>query len=183
LSSYYFTVSSLPYLRFEDPPPLSLDAFHTVCVQWLKPTDYRLVSNASLADLSDTHPTCPVLERWREWEISLRDELVKLRAARLGVDPFRYLVPSSFVIGSAELAQEASGMVNPLEAEGLLNRARWRILEELEVGHYFDVERLVVYSLKLQLLERKALYERERGREKFEGIFEKLKEQIKAGES
>jgi len=86
-------------------------------------------------------------------------------------------------MGSAELAAEAAGMINPLEAESLLNRARWQFLEQLEVGHYFDVERLVVYSLKLQLLERIALYDREKGRERFEEIFGKLNEQIRAGVS
>jgi hypothetical protein len=86
-------------------------------------------------------------------------------------------------MGSAELAAEAAGMINPLEAERLLNRARWQFLEELEVGHYFDVERLVIYSLKLQLLERIALHDQEKGREQFEVVFGKLNEKIGAGES
>lgn len=183
MSRYYFTVSSLPYLRYEDPPSLSLEAFHGLCVPWLNPADYRLILSASIAVLADTLPTCSVLQRWRQWEINLRNELVKIRAQKMGTDPFRYTAPSTFTMGSAELATEAAGMINPLEAESLLNRARWQFLEELEVGHYFDVERLVVYSLKLQLLGRIALHDLEKGREQFEEIFGKLKEQIRAGES
>jgi hypothetical protein len=124
-----------------------------------------------------------VLQRWRRWEINLRNELVKIRAQKLGVDAYEFIVPSTFMMGTAELAAEASGMINPLEAERFIDRARWSYLEELEVGHYFDVERLVVYALKLQLLERIALHERERGQERFEQIFEKLKEQLNPGES
>ncbi len=183
MSTYYFTVSSLPYLRYEDPPALSLEDFYALCAPWLNPADYRLVLNASIATLAETHPTCSVLQRWRQWEINLRNELAKIRAQKLGMDLFRFTVTSSFTMGSAELAGEAAGMVNPLEAESLLNRARWQFLEELEVAHYFDVERLVVYSLKLQLMERIALQDREKGREQFEDIFGRLKEQIRAGES
>ncbi len=183
MSSYYFTVSSLPYLRFEDPPPLSLEGFYALCAPWLDSPDYRLVLNASLSSLSDTAPTCSVLQRWRQWEINLRDELVKIRAQKLGMDAFEFIIPSAFTMGAAELAAEASGMINPLEAERFIDRARWSFLEELEVGHYFDVERLVVYVLKLQLLGRIALHGRERGRERFEQIFEKLKDQFNSGES
>jgi hypothetical protein len=127
-------------------------------------------------------PSCSSLRLWQNWETSLRSELVRLRAQRLGKDLQRYVVASSFVFGIAELAQEVMSMANPLEAEEKLNRARWDYLEELEVGHFFDEERLVLYALKLQLLERRASFDRERGQERFEQLWEELKGQIKAGE-
>ena len=95
MSRYYFTVSSLPYLRFEDPPPLTIEAFHALCAPWLAPPDYRLVQNASISELSDTYPTCAVLQKWRQWEINLRNELVKTRAQKLGADPYEYLMPAA----------------------------------------------------------------------------------------
>jgi len=57
-------------------------------------------------------------------------------------------------------------------------RARWSFLEELEVRHAFDVERLVVYSLKLRLLERRALLDPDGGRERFVSVFDALKGSI-----
>jgi hypothetical protein len=172
----------LPFLRLDEPAGIPLEDFHALCRQWLKPKDYLLIMNTHLEDVHQRLPSCPVLRKWQNWEASLRNELVNIRAQRLGRDPFRYIVPSSFVFGMAELAQEVMGMANPLDAEETLNRARWDFLEELEMGHFFDEERLVLYSLKLQLLDRRARFDREKGREKFEYIHSKLKNQIQAGE-
>jgi hypothetical protein len=36
----------------------------------------------------------------------------------------------------------------------MLDEARWRMLEELCVGHYFDLDFLIIYALKLLILER-----------------------------
>ena len=182
MSQYYFVVSSLPFLRFEEPTAVSLEDFYSLCSQWLKPRDYLLIMNARLEDVREKLPSCTVLRKWQNWEASLRNELVNIRAQRLGQDPFRYSVPSSFVFGMTELIQEVMAIANPLDAEETLNRARWGFLEELEMGHFFDEERLVLYSLRLQLLERRARLDREKGRERFEDIHGKLKKQIKAGE-
>jgi len=40
------------------------------------------------------------------------------------------------------------------EAEKSLDEARWKFLDELSFGHYFDLDILIVYVLKLLLLER-----------------------------
>ena len=41
-----------------------------------------------------------------------------------------------------------------LEGEKTLDLARWHFLEGLTFGHYFDLDILIVYVLKLLLLER-----------------------------
>jgi hypothetical protein len=159
-----------------------MEEFYSLCQRWLKPQDYLLVLNAHLEDVREKLPSCPVLRKWQNWETSLRNELVSIRAQRLGRDPYRYLVPFSFAFGITKLVQEVMAIANPLDAEETLNRARWGFLEELEMGHFFDEERLVLYSLKLQLLERRAQLDRGKGREKFEHIHSKLRNQIEAGE-
>jgi len=35
-----------------------------------------------------------------------------------------------------------------------LDEIRWKALDELATGHYFDLEFLVTYTLKLRILER-----------------------------
>jgi hypothetical protein len=41
-----------------------------------------------------------------------------------------------------------------LEAEKALDLERWQLLEELACGHYFDLDALLIYALKLLILER-----------------------------
>jgi hypothetical protein len=41
-----------------------------------------------------------------------------------------------------------------LEAEKILDQARWNFLDALSFGHYFDFDYLLVYGLKLKILER-----------------------------
>jgi len=183
LSRYYFTVASLPLLRLEEPPELTLERFLEMCEPWLSPSDYRMVLEARLDDPADGGTASQVLRQWRAWERALRNALVLIRAQRLDQDPFEHLTEAPYVFGVAALAQEALAAGNPLEAEETLLRARWSILEELESGHFFDADRLVVYSLKLQLLQRRALLEAERGRERFGSVFGTLKEKSAVGES
>ena len=59
---------------------------------------------------------------------------------------------------------------SPLAAEGVLDRARWSWLEELESGHYFDGERLALYLLKLRILERRARFVKDLGSARFEEL-------------
>ena len=174
MSQYYFVVSSLPLLRYDEPPPFSLGHFLGLCREWLGTTSNSMVAAAELKELKAAAGASSVLDSWRVWETNLRNELAKIRAQRKGVDPFSYLAECQWVMGLADLAQEAMGAGSPLEAENVLDRARWRYLEELEVGHHFDTEKLVLYSLKLQLLQRRALFQRDEGEQQFSQIIKDL---------
>jgi Protein of unknown function (DUF2764). len=48
----------------------------------------------------------------------------------------------------------ASVHPSPREGERILDEARWRFLEELAIGHYFDRDVLITYALRLKILER-----------------------------
>ena len=63
-----------------------------------------------------------------------------------------------------------------------MNRARWDVLEDLELGHTFDLERLLVYAIKLQLLERKFAMDADRGEERVQAMRAAGVEKIQAGE-
>jgi hypothetical protein len=41
-----------------------------------------------------------------------------------------------------------------LDAEKILDETRWKALEELATGHYFDLDFLITYSSKLLILQR-----------------------------
>ena len=99
--------------------------------------------------------TIPVFDKWRAFETGLRNALVKIRAARKHVDPAKHLRPDGYEEPALmTLAMNAHKNPSILESEKMLDRARWRALDEFEAGHYFDIDFLVVYALKLLILEK-----------------------------
>jgi hypothetical protein len=99
---------------------------------------------------------------------------VRLRAKNRSREAQPYLVDSPVLLAPQAIAREAFAQESPLQAEDTLNRARWRYLDELEVGHYFDIDKILVYALRLQILARKALFEAEKGREMFEKVYSEI---------
>lgn len=95
------------------------------------------------------------LEKWRSFDTALRNELAKIRATRRKEESIGYLRQSRYLdAGLAHLAAAACRNPSILEAERMLDEARWRFLEELSLGHYFDLDFLIVYAHKLLILER-----------------------------
>jgi hypothetical protein len=41
---------------------------------------------------------------------------------------------------------------SPLDAEKNLDEIRWKALEELATGHYFDLDALITYAYRLLIL-------------------------------
>ena len=153
-------------LFYKEDLPISRQAFLEMCGIELVDDDYRLIENASIRSLDGVGPTCRALDAWREWEGTLRNELVNVRAQTKGYEAEKYLREGPEAFGVERTAREAAGDSSPLAAEHTMNRARWSFLDELEVGHHFDMEKLVIYFLKFQILERKASFDKEKGKEK-----------------
>ncbi|UCF99024.1 MAG: DUF2764 family protein [Spirochaetaceae bacterium] len=174
MAQYYYLVASLPLLFYETERIPSRDEFLNTCRQHLSLKDYRLLASASTSVLEPTTPSCRILERWRQWEIALRNELVRLRAKKRGDEAEAYIKDSPGIIEAEVIAREAFAQESPLQAEDTLNRARWEYLDDLEVGHYFDIETILIYALRLQVLERKVLFDPERGRDMFEKIYAEI---------
>jgi hypothetical protein len=160
------------FLESERPP--ALDSFIALCGEHLSSRDFLIVESASISDLAPRTPSCAVLDRWRSWETALRNELVKLRAKARGLDPEHHLREGTEIVSVADAARGAFAQELPQTAEQELNRARWGFLDELEEGHYFDLQKVVVYHLRLQILHRKGLFEVASGTAAFEGIYRQI---------
>jgi hypothetical protein len=167
LTQHYYLVASLPLLLFDDPPPFSNAAFLQMCREQLTDDDYVLLARISF-DALRPHPGDPAAgSAYSAWETALRNELAVQRAQRLGVSPDPFLREAPFYVGLPALVKEALGAGTPRAVETALDRRRWSYLEELEAGTQFGLGRLVVYRLKLLLLERKALFRPEPSRRSF----------------
>jgi hypothetical protein len=83
-------------------------------------------------------------------------------------------------VGVSEVAREAFQATSPLDAESVLNKARWEYLELLETGNYFNLSKLIIYFLKLQVLQRKMEIDKEKGKAVFTEVYAAVLEKGKA---
>ena len=71
------------------------------------------------------------------------------------MDPVQYIRCESYLDPYlTSSVQWATNQESPVESELSLDRLRWERIEALSKGHYFDIDYLITYALKLQLLER-----------------------------
>ncbi len=178
-TSYYYLVSSLPLLRLEEPPPFSSSEFLDACGNQLSAA--RLAELAQITLLPRALPCCEVERLWNEWETGLRNCLVRHRAAVLGLDPERQLRPTSEVwVQLDRQVEEAMSARDPGQRELALDRLRWQHLSDLEPGHSFDFEILVIYRLKLLLVEKRAARSIEGGTRNLEALLGRVVEDARA---
>ncbi len=174
---YYYLVSSLPFLSIHAPLPLESRSFLAAAGTHLDRHDYETLISVSLSHAGEgKRPSLSVVRHWLQWERLVGNELVKLRAAALGADPAAYLRGDDGDGGYGVLAGRIFHAPSPMDAQTALDEARWRYLDDLEYGHYFDIERLALYYLKIQILERRALFDREKGLEALSSITQKAAE-------
>ncbi|HAR68123.1 MAG TPA: hypothetical protein DCR55_18260 [Lentisphaeria bacterium] len=164
----YYLLASLPSLKFPGKPPVASEEFLATCRTQLGDADYALVDSATLELCASEHP---VLTRWRDWDAGVRNSLAALRARKLSWparDSHRAVPMANTSYAWLTGVVEAP---SPLEGERLLDKARWRFLHDLQAGQAgFDLIGVVIYRLQLQLLERWARFDVERGREVLAGI-------------
>ena len=156
---------------FDSKPPLSLEEFVRDCERLLSPQETvlikQLIEDAIVTDGIKTANS--VFREEVEFTHQLCNQLAKLRAERAGKDPLKYVrgevVNDPFF---AEVIRQADIAKNPLVAERLLDKTRWDFLDRLQTGHFFDLEFILIYALKLKILNRYAMIESPKGREVFD---------------
>lgn len=165
---YYYFAASLPLLDFDSKPIMNLGSFLSECQRLLAPEDFLLVEKAlTLPRVEENAGHCFV-EAWHSFERAFSNELVYFRAGRLHKDPNEYIKGErAFSAHLADIIQQAMKMTDLLMAEKMIDKVRWSFLDELLTGHYFDIEMIIGYALKLQILERHQLFSSSLGEERF----------------
>jgi len=126
-----------------------------MCQGLIPDDEIELLKRCSLSGEYALGISQPTLKKWYAFEVALRNELVKIRAGRKRIEPAKYLRQDGFVEPAvSHLAMNAIRNPSILEAERMLDLERWYVLEELAVGHYFDLDFLIIYAYKLLILER-----------------------------
>ena len=152
---YTYLVSSLPALGFDIKPPISFEHFLKTCEDLIPEKDLNIIKTTPKTAQSIHGFPQPTFKKWHTFDIALRNELVKIRAARRHADASRYLRADGYADPSiTHIALNAYRSTSLLEGEMILDQERWRVLDELALGHYFDIDFLITYALKLLMLGR-----------------------------
>lgn len=160
MDRYYYLAAQLPLLSFGADLQIDSGSFLRETEKWLSPSDYSILSGLSLDDFSRTGEDPPILKEYKLFESKLRHELAFWRKSRQEKGDFK---PETFPIS---IVREAS----PLETEKKLLFLRWDFIEDKEGGHYFDLAFLIMYLLKIKILERLFTFNKEKGAKKFQEV-------------
>ena len=116
--------------------------------------DFNAIRKATL-DIDEALPhDNSILKAWTDFNRTLKNEMAYVRAARLGRDFTKYIRGERAGDPSVtDKVMEAIKSENPLAVEKFLDRFRWAYLEQLTFGQYFNLEFLILFGLKLQILE------------------------------
>jgi len=160
MDKYYYLISQLPVLYFDKESYMTTDYFLEEAEKWMSAGDYFLLSEIEINDVSLSKKSPRLWQNYQAFEYGLRSDLVLWRKARKAGQEHK---PASF---PTSIVKEG----NPLEVEKKLLKLRWDFLDEMESEHHFDLDFLVSYFLKLQILRRLSLFDKEKGLEKFQKI-------------
>ncbi|MEA3489600.1 MAG: DUF2764 family protein [Candidatus Omnitrophota bacterium] len=156
MAEYYYLVASLSYLKFGGKPPIGRNEFIEQCRKWLRPADMGSLLSAEAGYQEISPGDIQIMKEWKSFNIGIRKELAEVRKAKKRSEAYK--MPENL---KRALEQET-----PLLMERELERIRWGFLEDKSAGQHFDINALILYYLKLQIQERLAGFDKDKG-EKF----------------
>ncbi len=173
MDRYFYLISQLPVLVFDKGSSISLDYFLEEAEKWLSPAVYRQLTKTRLFQTENSKYRLRLIREFVEFEYQFRKELSGWRKARKSGQEIK---PAMF---DPVLVKEG----NPLEVEKKLLLLRWNFLEQKEADHHFDFEFLVIYYLKLQILNHLQVFNKEKGIEVLQKTVDVHMDEIEAEEN
>ncbi|MDD3275888.1 MAG: hypothetical protein PHP93_02440 [Kiritimatiellales bacterium] len=166
---FWFLVSSLPYLRLGEKPPMDVAGFRAACAGHLSDDETSAVD----AVLENREPASGAASNLWNSEVQLRDAIVRVRAKNRGTDAARFIRPhDGFSVSIEKAVTDAFTRPNPLEQQMELDRARWMLADELALTDPFGFAGVLAFASKARLAERWAGLDEAAGQAKVEELIE-----------
>jgi hypothetical protein len=162
MSSHYYLIAQLPTLIFGKESPITKDAFLAEAEKWLTEHEMKTLHAVDINRYAARSNDHPVYKNILHYEHLIRTDVAKWREAKKNDLDYK---PSTI---PAALLKEGT----PLDAEMKLMRLRWDYIDEMMRDLHFDFGYLILYYLQLQLLQRFFTFDKERGLEKFQKLYE-----------
>lgn len=162
MSSHYYFIAQLPSLVFGKEAPLTIDYFLIEANKWLSNKELKAM-NAVDINRFTLHPNDhAVLKNYMQYEARIRTDIALWREARKNDLDYK---PSAI---PASIFKEGT----PLEIEVKLMELRWSHIDEMMRDMHFKFGYLILYYMKLQILQRFFTFDKEKGLEKFQNLYE-----------
>lgn len=159
---YYYLTASLPYLYFEKEPPISIEDFISECRKWLSKKDINIIGTSDINNIEIKSSDPKIIKDWKIFNIALLEELAMIRKA----------IKTHTIEKASVSVRDIFEEINPLLMEKRFERIRWDYIEQKEFLFQFDINRLVIYLFKLQILKRLAQFDKETGEKVFAELTE-----------
>ena len=167
-NKHYYLVASLPFLSVGEPA-ISAEEFLEECGKWLSEDELRVLKAASMEAPGEGAACGEALGEWKRFDDRLRKDLAGRRRRRKEGKEHE----SS---ASEEVKRVFEGGT-PLEKEKILAQARMDFIESMTGKYFFDLNWLVLYYLKVQIMERLSVFDKDKGEERFYKLCEVTDEQ------
>ena len=177
MGSYFYLMAQLPFLIYEQKPPMSSERFKALASYFLNSTDSSLLKHLSLDPaFSQKKTDSDFIDNWREFERALRLNLAKERAIKLKRDTMQMVNPPLFPLEAANAASKAVDESSPLEGEVIIDKARWTAIDSMTGSDNFHRNAVYAYFLKLLLLERREAFNTEKGFTEYKSLYASILE-------
>lgn len=153
MDKYYYFVSQLPFLKFNEKVEFDKTSFLKEAAKWLSGKALRSLSEVNINNFYYNSSDCAVICNYKNFEEKLRKNLVSVRESSGAISG--YQLPEDI--------KQALSATSPLDIEEKLLLLRWKFIDEQEQGHFFDLDFLKLYFLKLQILERLFKFNKKEG--------------------
>lgn len=132
---------------------------------------------------------------WFSFNLTMKNVMVALTARKYKMEV------SSLIVGNTDVCEtlrtsnardfglqgevdemeqfiKISEIVDLVEREKKMDQLRWKWMEDASFFHYFTIERLFVFLLQIEMIERWISLDKEKGSELFRNLIDQLKEEV-----
>lgn len=150
MSNMVYLMTSLPLLSLGQVPPITIDEFNDDAKRQLSSRHFKALQAVDIQKLNakvGAKSVSSLIKNIQEDLTEVREAKVHNRQARTA------RMPNSVLRG------------NPMEREMNIMQWQWEELQDIEVGKTFTLTEVLVYKLKLQLVERLYSFDENNGAE------------------
>jgi len=151
---YIYVNATLPVLYFESQPPFTVEEFLIKIESLLTKEDYALLMKI-INDDREVDTSNEVVKNIILFSRGFQNDLTYFRAERAKKDPADFLRGGR--TGNQryqEVIVQAAKNANLLEAEKMIDQFKWEVWDNLVANSFFEIENIVIYALKLAVLDK-----------------------------
>ena len=178
MGGQYYLVSQLPAFSItqNEPLPVTEEYFLDLCSRFMNKKVLKVLESLTLEPPKEFEKTgFTVLDKWYDFERSLRIALAYLRAQKMKkdfTDPTNLLSKVSPEV--MQVARTAMAFESPLEAEDYLDQIRIEYLTNNLPYDNFSDDAVIAYGLKLKLANRVKKFNEEAGMASYRKIYDRI---------